>query len=62
MSFMTQQRHKLSLIGRLQVLLRPSAKSRPSRVTQPGARPEKADSKSLSRPDEGFGKRKRHKH
>jgi len=61
MSIMTQRRDKPSLIGRLQVLLRPSAKSRPSKVAQPGARPAKADIEFPSRPDAGFGKRKRRK-
>jgi hypothetical protein len=52
-------RDKATLLGRLRNLLGSSPKPRHSRVAQPGARPQKADTRSLSRPDESFGKRKR---
>jgi hypothetical protein len=52
-------RDKASLLGRLRNLLGSSPKPRPSRVAQPGARPQKVDSKSRSRAD-GFGKRSKH--
>jgi hypothetical protein len=50
------------LLGRLRNLLGSSPKPRYSRVAQPGARPQKVDTRSLSRPDEGFGKRKPRNH
>jgi len=53
-------RDKATLLGRLRNLLGSSPKPRHSRVAQPGAWPQKkADTRSLSRPDESFGKRKR---
>jgi hypothetical protein len=61
MPFMKQQRDKLSLIGRLQSLLQPSPKLRASKVAQPGARLPKSGTDSVSRADDGFGKRKRAK-
>jgi hypothetical protein len=58
MAFRKEPRAKASLLGRLRKMLDPSPKPRHSRVAQPGARPEKVEAQSRSRPDEGFGKRR----